>query len=295
MAKAKKRGLSKGLEQIFGEDINILDEIQEGRNDTYVNGKKEIPTASIRSNPYQPRKEFDEVKLAELAESIREHGVFTPILVKEANNGYELIAGERRLRASILAQKDMIPAIIVDFDDKQMMEIALLENVQREDLNPIEEAIGYQKLIERLNYTQEEVAKRIGKSRVYVTNLLRLLQLPTKIQDMVAKGELSYGHAKCLLPLKDESLMLEFARKAVKEQMNVRALEKAVKRYLEGEPTRIDPKVKGAQVIAVEERLTRRFQSKVDIEPKKIIIHYDGDTNELNRLLELLGGLDEEL
>lgn len=293
MAK-KTKALSKGLAQIFGDDFNsVLGDIQEGRSEEMVSGKAELDVNLIKSNPYQPRKHFDEVKLQELAESIKEHGVFTPILVKQANDGYELIAGERRLRASIMANKATIPAIIMEFNDQQMMEIALLENVQREDLNPIEEAIGYQKLIERLNYTQEELSKRIGKSREYVTNLLRLLKLPKQIQDYVVDGKLSNGHARCLLPLKEESKMIEVADHAMKQGLSVRQLEQFVKKLLtekkEKEEKQVDSHLKD-----VEQRLSNKYQSKVVINNKKIMIHFAND-NELNRLLELLGGLEEEL
>ena len=184
MAKSKKTTdrLGSGLAAIFGEDVNsVLDEIQNSSKSDQYGTKTVLNVHDIRSNPYQPRKVFDQKALEELAQSIKENGVFTPILVRKSETGYQLIAGERRLRASIIAQKDEIPAIILDFNDKQMMEISILENIQREDLNIIEEANGYNLLIEKLGYTQEQLADRLGKSRSHITNVLRLLKLPKEI------------------------------------------------------------------------------------------------------------------
>ena len=202
--------LKKGLDQIFGDIDDVINDIS-GKND-----QTELPLEEIRPNPYQPRKTFDDDKINELAASIKEHGVFQPIIVRKSLSGYELIAGERRLRASKIAQKDTIPAIVVDFDDSQMMEISLLENIQREDLSPLEEAEAYDQLLHKLNYTQEELSKRIGKSRPYITNMLRLLKLPLGIKELVNSKKLSYGHARTLLALDDEDRMLELAKKTVK-------------------------------------------------------------------------------
>ena len=196
MAK-KENALGKGLSAIFGESIDdVLEDIQQGAATEYSSQKSEIAVAEIKVNPYQPRKHFDDDKLQELADSIKLHGVFTPILVKKAVQGYELITGERRWRATKLAGKTTIPAIVMDFNDQQMMEIALLENIQREDLNAIEEALGYEKLIKKIGYTQEELAKRIGKSREHVANLLRLLKLPESVQNYVVTKQLSMGHVR---------------------------------------------------------------------------------------------------
>lgn len=211
-----KTRLSKGLSSIFGQDVTqMLDDIQNGQVET-ERQQIRIPVASIRPNPYQPRKVFDQAALEELAQSIKEHGVFTPILVKESIHGYELIAGERRLRASRLAGAYDIPAIVVDFDDKQMMEISLLENIQREDLNVIEEAKAYEQLQHTFKYTQEQLASRVGKSREHITNLLRLLRLPDGVQQMAVEKKLSMGHIRALLSLKDENAMYKLAdRKSV--------------------------------------------------------------------------------
>ena len=196
--------LGKGLSAIFGEDVNnVLEDIQQGKTEVHEDSKFEVAVKDVKPNPYQPRKNFDDDKIQELADSIRLHGVFTPILVKKAVKGYELIAGERRLRASKVAGLKTIPAILMEFDDQQMMEIALLENIQREDLNAIEEAQGYEKLIKKLDYTQEELAKRIGKSREHVANMLRLLKLPKAVQQLSLihicwKGDMAYDGSRLL-------------------------------------------------------------------------------------------------
>ena len=204
---AGKKKLGKGLDQIFGENIDsFLDDIEKNAEKNN-SGKSELKVSEIRPNPYQPRKEFDENGLKELAQSIAENGVFQPILVRKSLSGYELVAGERRLRASKMAGKETIPAIIVDFNDTQMMEISLLENIQRKDLTPIEEASAYQQLIKKLNYTQDQLAKRLGKSRTNVANMLRLLSLPDEVKQMVAEGKLSYGQARTLLALDDEDML----------------------------------------------------------------------------------------
>ena len=200
--------LGRGLDSLFGQEnvTKILDDIE---NNNEGQEQLMLPVDQIRPNPYQPRKVFDKDALQELSESIQQHGVFTPILVKKSISGYELVTGERRLRASKMAGLDTIPAILVDFDDQQMMEIALLENVQREDLNIIEEAKAYDQLIKRLNYTQEQLAHRIGKSREHITNTLRLLKLPEDVQNYVVAKQLSMGHVRALLGLKDEDMIVK--------------------------------------------------------------------------------------
>lgn len=293
MAK-KESALGKGLSAIFGESIDeVLEGIQQGANEEYRTQKSELPLAQIKPNPYQPRKEFDEDKLQELADSIALHGVFTPILVKQAVQGYELISGERRLRASKLAGKEYIPAIIVDFDDQQMMEIALLENVQREDLNAIEEALGYEKLIQRFAYTQEELARRVGKSREHVANLLRLLKLPPAVQNYVVTKQLSMGHVRALLALKDASRIEETAQAAIRLHLSVRAVETMVKNINEPKQKTLKQE-RSVQMDAIEHRLQGKFQTKVTVDDKTITFRYQG-TQDLNRLLELLDCLEEEL
>lgn len=293
MAK-KESALGKGLSAIFGEDIdNVLDDIQAGKSDEYANQRFEVNVNEVKPNPYQPRKVFDDDRIHELADSIKEHGVFTPILVKKAVKGYELIAGERRLRASKLAGLKTIPAILMEFDDQQMMEIALLENIQREDLNAIEEAQGYEKLIKKIGYTQDALAKRIGKSREHVANLLRLLKLPESVQNYVVTKQLSMGHVRALLALKDDKLMEEVAQKAIQLHLSVRAVETMVKNINEPKE-KVMPKERDINLDPIEHRLQSKFSTKVKIDDKQITIKYTGN-DDLNRILEILDCLDEEL
>lgn len=284
--------LGKGLSAIFGEDVSeVLEDIQQGKTEIHEDSKFEVPINEVKPNPYQPRKNFDDNRIQELADSIKLHGVFTPILVKKAIKGYELIAGERRLRASKLAGLKTIPAILMEFDDQQMMEIALLENIQREDLNAIEEAQGYEKLIKKLGYTQEELSKRIGKSREHVTNMIRLLKLPKSVQEYVIKKELSMGHVRALLGLKDHALIDDVAKKAIQLHLSVRAVETLVKNLNEPKEEPIQ-KDRDINLDHVQDRLQSRFQTKVKIDDKQIIIKYSGN-EDLNRLLEMLGGIEE--
>lgn len=292
MAKKSEARLGKGLAAIFGEDVSeVLEDIQQGKSDTHVSGRFEVAVDQVRPNPYQPRKSFDEARLKELAQSIQQHGVFTPILVKKSVGGYELIAGERRLRASKMAGLEKIPAIEMEFNDQQMMEIALLENIQREDLNVIEEAQAYEKMIQRLGYTQEELASHIGKSREHVTNTLRLLKLPVNLQGYVISHQLSMGHARALLSIIDPQKMETLAKKIIQEQLSVRAVEKLVKE-LQKPKEKKKEKERDIHMEAVCHRLEDRFQTNVTIDKHHISIRYE-DVNDLNRILEILGGLEE--
>ena len=287
---AKKKSLNKGLSEIFGQNIDsFINDISEG-DQRHTEGAVEIAIDNIRPNPYQPRKAFDEQGLEELAASIKENGVFQPVLVRESLGSYELVAGERRLRASKLAGKTRIPAIVVSFDDKQMMEVSLLENIQRKDLTPIEEASAYEQLIRKFGYTQEELAKRLGKSRTNVTNQLRLLNLPDKVKKMVDEGRLSYGQARTLLAVTDEEEMLKIAEKTVKEGLSVRQLEKLCsKPNKTKKPVQVtvDPFVEDVRT-----RMQRKFGTKVEIQNRSIIIRYN-DTDDLNRILDIMGVIEE--
>ena len=284
--------LGKGLSSIFGQDVSkVLDDIQNGDMEVESQEQSKIPVDEIRPNPYQPRKVFDEDALKELSSSIKQHGVFTPILVKKSIQGYDLIAGERRLRASKLAGLKDIPAIIVDFDDQEMMEIALLENIQREDLNVIEEAKAYEKLIQRLNYTQEQLAHRVGKSREHITNLLRLLKLPEDVQEYVVNKQLSMGHVRALLGLKTEAGMRKVAKQAIDQGLSVRKVEQIVK-DINNKKTVEKPK-EDIYVKAAKEKLQEYFQTSVSISKNSISIHYE-DKEDLNRVLELLNLVEEE-
>ncbi|MDX8418040.1 MAG: ParB/RepB/Spo0J family partition protein [Absicoccus sp.] len=288
MSKESSR-LGRGLDSLFGQEnvTKILDDIE---NNNEGQEQLMISVDEIRPNPYQPRKVFDKEALQELSESIQQHGVFTPILVKKSISGYELVTGERRLRASKMAGLETIPAILVDFDDQQMMEIALLENVQREDLNIIEEAKAYDQLIKRLNYTQEQLAHRIGKSREHITNTLRLLKLPEDVQNYVVAKQLSMGHVRALLGLKDEDTMRKVARQAIAQGMSVRKVEQLVK-SINGKKVE-KPKEPSLFVKEAKKQLEEYFQTSVSISSHSVSIHYE-DEDDLNRLLDKLGLIEK--
>jgi ParB family transcriptional regulator, chromosome partitioning protein len=219
----KKGGLGKGLEAIFAENDT------EDRNATIA-----LKISEIEPNRAQPRKEFNEEALAELADSIAQHGILQPLLVRPIyGGGYQIVAGERRWRAARMAGISEVPAVIREMSDGEVMELALIENLQREDLNPLEEAHGYQALIETYHFTQEEVSKTVGKSRPAVTNALRLLNLPKEILDMVNSGKLSAGHARTLLSFPTSETMLKAAKLAVEQGVSVRELEKMGKKASE--------------------------------------------------------------
>ena len=224
----KKKALGKGLEQLFTNNVIDFDNfekeiVSENKNDITM-----IKLDEIRSNPYQPRKTFNEESLKELAVSIKEYGVVQPVIVKKSIKGYELIAGERRCKASRLAGLTEVPAIIKEFSDQEMMEIALIENIQREDLNAIDEARSIMNIIKIRSYTQEEFAEKFGKSRSYVTNILGLLNLPESIQKMVVNKEISNSHARVLSKLDDKEQIISLANRIVTEKLNVRDLENIV-------------------------------------------------------------------
>ena len=217
--------LGKGLEALFGG--NVVDIINEIENNASEEEIVQIPLNKISPNPYQPRKIFDEDKLKELAESIKNHGVFTPIIVKKSSSGYNIVAGERRYRASQIANLDTIPAIVVDLDENIIMEIALVENIQREGLNPLEEAKALKLIMEKNNYTQEDISKKLGKSRSHIANTLRLLTLNQKVQDLLLNAQITMGHAKILIGL-DENIIDEVVTLILKDKLNVRDTENLV-------------------------------------------------------------------
>ena len=286
--------LGKGLDAIFGDNVDqVLEEINNGERE--VEGKRfTLKISSIRPNPYQPRKNFDDESLKQLASSIKERGIFQPILVRKSLKGYELIAGERRLKASKMAGLKEIPAVVLDgVDDKDMMEVSLLENIQREDLNPIEEAQAYEQIIKKLDYTQDELAKRVSKSRAYITNTLRLLKLPKKVQDMLSNGKLSYGHGRALLSLEEEDKIIELANKIVKEDLTVRQVEKLVSAKPKKTKTKKGTEEKDPYLIELRKNLEEKLSTKVEVEKKKMIIHYTNN-DDLNRILEIIDCLFEE-
>ena len=277
------------MDSLFGQQnvTDILEDIENGKDQR---SQLMIPVSEIRPNPYQPRKIFNKEALEELSLSIQQHGVFTPILVKKSISGYELITGERRWRASKMANLEEMPAIVVDFDDQQMMEVALLENVQREDLNVIEEAKAYEQLIQRLNYTQEQLAHRIGKSREHITNTLRLLRLPEEVQEKVTSKQLSMGHARALLGLKDEELMKKIAKQTIQQGLSVRKVEQLVKAQSQKKE---EPKQEESVFVKdAKRKLEEYFQTSVHIGTHNISIHYENE-EDLNRILELLNLVEE--
>lgn len=284
--KNKGKGLGRGIDALF-QDIEEVDVKKEEVLD--------LPLNELRPNPYQPRKTFDEQSLKELANSIERSGVFQPIIVRRSQiKGYEIIAGERRFRASKLAGKTNIPAIIRDFDEEMMMQIAVLENLQREDLNPLEEAEAYDMLMKNLKLTQAQVAERLGKSRPYIANYLRLLSLPKLVKEMVQEERLSMGQARTLLGLKDKSNLLKLANRCVKENLTVRQLEKLVSEMNEAKEKKKIPRLmkeKPYYLRESEERLMDKFGTSVAIQEKngkgRIEIEYLSQ-NDLTRILDIL-------
>lgn len=284
----KHGGLGRGIEALFEDEPQIEDNEEE---------IQDLNLGDIRPNPYQPRKNFDDKSLKELADSIKENGVFQPIIVRQSVKGYEIIAGERRFRASKLAKKTTIPAIVRDFSESQMMEVAVLENLQREDLTPLEEAQAYEMLQKNLGLTQEEVSKRMGKSRPYIANYLRLLTLPSKTKHLLQHGELSMGQARTLLGLKNKDKIDEVAKQVVKEGMPVRKVE-ALVASLNAKKPRKKTVHKSPFIRATEHQLADKLGSTVNIsENKKGNGHLSisfSSTAELNRILDVLGvDLDE--
>jgi ParB family chromosome partitioning protein len=283
----KRRALGKGLEQLFNSeniDFNQLETsiVESASKDEIV----QVKLSDLRSNPYQPRKIFDEDALKELSDSIKENGVFQPIIIKKSIKGYEIIAGERRVKASILAGLDTIPAIVRDFTDEEMMQIALLENLQRENLNAIEEANAYKAMIDSLGITQEELSKKLGKSRSHVTNMIGLLRLSNYVQDLVLRGNISMGHARVLSKLSDNEMIENLAKKIVKEDLSVRALESIV--YDEPKEAKAkQQKEKSNKYSYIEESIKEKLGMKVSIDNHKVQISFASD-DELAHLLEML-------
>ena len=284
----KKRALGIGLEQLFNNE-NL--DLQSFENNVYETTDKEeiieVNISELRPNPYQPRKVFDKDALVELAKSIKEHGVFQPIIIKKSIKGYEIIAGERRVRASKMAGLDKVPAIIRNLNDEQMMEIALLENLQRENLSAIEEAKAYKSLIDNLHLTQEQLSEKVGKSRSHVTNILGLLRLPAEVQDMVANKKISMGHARVLSKLESDEKIIEMARDIAENKIPVREVEtksqeseKKVKINRKRIPSR-------SEFAHLEEVLKDRLDTKVKIKDSKLIISFE-NVADLNRILEII-------
>ncbi len=287
---SKRRALGRGLEELFYNepiDYNKVEEkiLTESSKDEIVN----IKLDELRSNPYQPRKIFDDNALQELASSIREHGVFQPIIAKKSVKGYEIIAGERRVKASKLAGLEEIPAIIKDFNDTQMMEIALLENLQRENLNAIEEAVAYKNLQENLKITQEELASRLGKSRSHITNMLGLLNLPIEVQNEISAKNITMGHARVLSKLENPEQIKELAYKVKDEGLSVRELENLTSSPEKYERTNKMTKKekKSNEYTYIQDELCEKLGTKVKVKSNKIEISFVNG-NDLNRILEVM-------
>ncbi|MFL2101216.1 ParB/RepB/Spo0J family partition protein [Desemzia sp. FAM 24101] len=288
MVNKNSKGLGRGIDALFTEFAEF-DKVD--ANDERV---QEIQLIEIRPNPYQPRRTFDEEALNELAASIKQSGVFQPIILREsAAKGFEIIAGERRFRASKLAGKDTIPAIVREFDEETMMQVAVLENLQREDLSPLEEAEAYNMLMKNLKLTQEEVAQRLGKSRPYIANYLRLLGLPEEVKKMLQTNTISMGQARTLLGLKDKKQIVRVAKKVIKDNLTVRQIEQLVSQMNESKqkPQSKEPVKKPYYIRESEERLMDKFGTNVSINDKKskgkIEIEYLS-TEDLTRILDIL-------
>lgn len=256
-----------------------------------------IDINDIKPNKDQPRKTFNEEKLKDLANSIKENGVIQPLIIRKAQNGYELVAGERRWRAARIAEIKKVPCIIRNFDEKQNMIVAIIENMQRENLDPIEEALGLNEMIKRFEFTQEQVSNALGKSRAYIANSLRLLKLPEKIQNMIIEGRISAAHGRTIITIKDEKKQIEVCDKIIRNGLSVRAAERLTEKIKDDarpERKKRKPSV-NAENAAVEDELRKIFGTKVNINGKastgKIEIEYYS-IDELNRLIDMLRGIE---
>lgn len=287
---AKKRALGMGLEQLFNNENLDVSSFEKKIYETATRDEVvEIPLSELRPNPYQPRQVFNEEALEELAASIREHGVFQPIIVKKSIKGYEIIAGERRFRASKLAGKETIPAIIRQLSDEDMMQIALLENLQRENLSAIEEAEAYKQMITRLGLTQEDLSRKVGKSRSHITNILGLLRLPKEVQNLVATNQISMGHARVLSKLEDENQISDMALKIIENNLSVRDVERLANGENFEKKIKITRRTKESDknYKYVESLLRDKLDAKVKIDDKKIEIYFNS-VADLNRILEII-------
>ncbi|MEC5272062.1 ParB/RepB/Spo0J family partition protein [Caldifermentibacillus hisashii] len=276
------KGLGKGLDSLFS---NVKLEEEET--------VQEVNIKELRPNPYQPRKIFSDEAIEELKQSILEHGILQPLIVRKSIKGYEIVVGERRYRAAKMAGLDIVPVVVRDLNDQQMMELAVLENLQREDLTPIEEGAAYQMLMDQLHITQEQLAKRLGKSRPHIANHVRLLSLPKEIQQLIIDGKLSMGHGRALLGLKKKDKIKPVVDKVIKEHLNVRQLEQLVNNLNKNVPreTKSQKEKKDIFLIEQETYLRERFGTTVNIKQSKnkgkIEIQFFSK-DDLNRILEIL-------
>ena len=283
----KKRALGIGLEQLFNnENLDLQSFEQRVYETTNKEEIIEVAISELRPNPYQPRKVFDSEALSDLASSIKEHGVFQPIIVKKSIKGYEIIAGERRVRASKLAGLEKVPAIVRNLNDEQMMEIALLEKLQRENLSAIEEAKAYKSMIENLHLTQEQMSVKVGKSRSHVTNILGLLRLPSEVQEMVVNKKISMGHARVLSKLESDEKIIEMAHDIVDKKIPVRNVEELSQNTEKKVKNVKTSKTKNNEFFEVEEMLKEKLDTKVKIKDNKIIVSF-ANVADLNRILDI--------
>jgi ParB family transcriptional regulator, chromosome partitioning protein len=280
------KGLGKGLNAFFNMEVEKEETV------------KEIDIKELRPNPYQPRKVFQKEAIEELKNSIVEHGILQPIILRKTIKGFEIVVGERRFRAAKEAGLETVPAVVRELTEQQMMELAVLENLQREDLNPIEEGAAYQTLIEKLGVTQEELAKRLGKSRPHLANHIRLLSLPPKIQELISNGKITMGHGRALLGLRQKDKLPAIAEKTLKEGLNVRQLEQLIQQLNETVPRETKKKHEPNKDIFIRDRenhLRERFGTTVNIKQTKnkgkIEIEFFSN-EDLERILELIGQSD---
>jgi len=284
----RRAGLGRGLDALLP--------AHEARAESAGLALNQVPLDAIAPNPRQPRQSFDDEAIGELAESIRELGILQPLLVRDLGHGrYELVAGERRLRASRLASLERVPVMTVDTDDRGSLERALVENLHREDLNPIEEAEGYRQLLDEASLTQEELGRRLGRSRVTITNALRLLSLPPAIQKLLVEGRLSAAHGRALLGLQDNPFQLRLSQRVGAEGVSVRETEDLVRRYQAMTPSNKDHRSQSRPPVAVEaqRRLSEYLQTRVRVDVGKrkgrIVLDFVS-TEELERLLRIITG-----
>lgn len=284
----KKKALGKGLEELFSSEVLDFDTFENNIMETAEESDiKEILVSEVRPNPYQPRKTFNEETLNELALSIKNYGVFQPIIVKKGLRGYDLIAGERRLRASRIAGLTKIPAIVKEFTDDEMREISLLENIQRENLTAIELAWAYKGIIDNLDIRQEDLAQKIGKSRSHVTNTLGLLNLPRNVQEMILNGDISMGHARVLSKMDNDDEVIKLANRIVHENMSVHELENISKKEDIKKRVPINKRKRDYNYSHIEGEMREILGTNVKIDEKKISIYFE-NVNDLNRILEIM-------
>lgn len=284
----KKKALGRGLEELFSTEVLDFDTFEnnviESASESDI---KEINVSEIRPNPYQPRKSFNDDALKELSESIKNYGVFQPIIVKKSIKGYDLIAGERRLRASKLAGLEKIPAIVKEFTDEEMREISLLENLQRENLTAIELAWAYKGIIDNLDIRQEDLAQKIGKSRAHVTNILGLLNLPDEVQKMVLNSEISMGHARVLSKMDNPDEVKHLANRIVNENLSVHDIENISREEEIKKRVPVTRRNIVNDYSNVESQMREILGTKVKIDSKKVNIYFE-NINDLNRILEIM-------